>query len=173
MKENDADAWELVLPWLLQLRRNGIAVAVVAHAGRNGLMRGTSRREDSAAWIIGLSELQDASNPAEGARFVSRFLKNRNATETDCPPLEWRFDRDGDTQVRITHRIADAVEILVGWVEDGLNTATALAEEMNISKGHVSKLAKRAITLGRLKKAGRNYALPDTVGDNGRKPYSD
>ena len=48
IKENDADAWELVLPWLLELRRNRIAVIIIAHAGRNGFMRGTSRREDAA-----------------------------------------------------------------------------------------------------------------------------
>jgi hypothetical protein len=172
MKENDADAWELVLPWLLQLRRNGIAVVVVAHAGRNGLMRGTSRREDSAAWIIGLSELQDAGNPADGARFVSRFLKNRNATETDCPPLEWRFDRDGDNHVNITHRLADSAEILLSWVGDGLDTATALADEMNVSKGQISKLAKRLIAQGRLRKSGRSYAVADG-GTAARKPYPD
>jgi len=52
IKENDADAWELVLPWLLEMRRNRIAVVFIAHAGRNGFMRGTSRREDAAFWII-------------------------------------------------------------------------------------------------------------------------
>ena len=60
IKENDADAWELVLPWLLEMRRNRIAVIIVAHAGRNGYMRGTSRREDAAFWIIQLTEAKDA-----------------------------------------------------------------------------------------------------------------
>ncbi len=55
MKENDADSWELVLPWLLQLRRLKIAVVIVAHAGRSGQnMRGTSRREDAAFWVLKL-----------------------------------------------------------------------------------------------------------------------
>lgn len=172
MAENDADAWELVLPWLLQLRRHGIAVVVIAHAGRNGLMRGTSRREDSAAWIIALSELLDAGNPATGARFVSRHVKNRNATEADCPPLEWRFDRDGTDRVRITHRPADSGEIFLGWVADGLDTATALAEEMNISKGQVSKLARRLMHQGRLKKLGRRYVLAAPA-EAARNPYPD
>lgn len=35
IKENDADAWEQVLPWLLDLRRSRIAVIFIAHAGRN------------------------------------------------------------------------------------------------------------------------------------------
>src|SRR5271165_1273548 len=38
MKENDADAWELLLDWLLELRRRRIAVIIVHHAGRAGWM---------------------------------------------------------------------------------------------------------------------------------------
>jgi len=32
--------------WLLVLRRRGISVMVIHHAGKSGLQRGTSRRED-------------------------------------------------------------------------------------------------------------------------------
>ncbi|MEO8429343.1 MAG: AAA family ATPase, partial [Verrucomicrobiota bacterium] len=55
IRENDADAWELVLPWLLELRRNRIAVVFIHHAGRSGAMRGTSRREDAAFWVMQLT----------------------------------------------------------------------------------------------------------------------
>ena len=44
IKENDADSWETVLPWLLELRGNRIAAGFIHHAGCNGAMRGTSRR---------------------------------------------------------------------------------------------------------------------------------
>lgn len=47
MKENDADSWELVNNWLLELRRLKIAVVILHHAGRSGEMRGTSKREDN------------------------------------------------------------------------------------------------------------------------------
>lgn len=41
--ENDADSWEQVLPWLLDLRRHKIAVVVIHHANRSGQnMRGRS-----------------------------------------------------------------------------------------------------------------------------------
>ena len=72
IKENDADAWEQVLPWLLDLRRNRIGVVFIAHAGRNGFMRGTSRREDAAFWIIQLAEAKDAGEIQNGAKFVAR-----------------------------------------------------------------------------------------------------
>lgn len=52
MKENEADSWELVNNWLLDLRRRKIAVVIVHHPGRNGEMRGTSKREDN---VFGLS----------------------------------------------------------------------------------------------------------------------
>ena len=35
MRENDADDWEAVLPWLLTLRRKGIAVCIIHHSGRS------------------------------------------------------------------------------------------------------------------------------------------
>ena len=58
VKENDADAWEVVLPWFLTLRRHRISVVVVHHSGRNKEMRGTSRREDAAFWVIRLDEIE-------------------------------------------------------------------------------------------------------------------
>ncbi len=87
IKENDADAWEQVLPWLLRLApKLEIAVVFIAHAGRNGLMRGTSRREGRGFWIIQLTAAKDEGEIQNGAKFVARFVKNRNATETDCLP---------------------------------------------------------------------------------------
>jgi predicted ATP-dependent serine protease len=160
IKENDADAWEQVLPWLLDLRRNRIAVVFIAHAGRNGFMRGTSRREDAAFWIIQLAEAKDEGDIQNGAKFVARFVKNRNATETECPPLEWHFNKAKDeTCARVTWKKSSTAQIFRQWIEDGVTSAQDIAEEMGISKGQVSKLAKRAKTDGWLKMNGRDYAL--------------
>jgi putative DNA primase/helicase len=157
VKENDADAWELVLPWLLELRRRKIAIVIVAHAGRNGLMRGTSRREDAAFWVLKL-ERQDSDDPLfRGLRFTSLFTKNRNALEDDCPPLEWTVVADGDGPATVTAKTISGVELLVSWVRAGLDSATDIAAEMGISKGQVSKLAKRAERLGLLVIEARHY----------------
>jgi hypothetical protein len=160
IKENGADAWEQVLPWLLDLRRIRIAVVFIAHAGRNGFMRGTSRREDAAFWIIQLAEAKDAGEIQNGAKFVARFVKNRNATETDCPPLEWHFNLpQGETSARVSWKKMSTGQIFRQWIEDGLTRATEIAEEMGLSKGQVSKLAKRGIGDGWLKKDGHDYVL--------------
>jgi putative DNA primase/helicase len=158
MKENGADEWEMVLPWLLTLRRHRIAVVIVAHAGRNGLMRGTSRREDAAFSVIRLDEAQDAGTLKDGARFISRFTKDRNS-RTEQPPIEWTFTTGADGKVSISTKQADGLAVLVEWVRDGLSSAREIAHEMGITPGTVSKMAKRAIEAGRLKKEGRGYAI--------------
>ena len=160
VNENDADSWEKVLPWLLALRRERITVIFVAHAGRNGLMRGTSRREDAAFWIIRLDEVKDLREGDQGARFVARFVKNRNATDEECPSLEWRFAKSGDDgRIAASWKRLSIFELFRQCIEDGLTTATDIAAEMEISKATASRLAAKAIKEGWLKKDGRDYAI--------------
>lgn len=160
INENDADAWEKVLPWLLSLRRARITVIIIAHAGRNGLMRGTSRREDAAFWIIRLDETKDLSDDKDGARFIARFVKNRCVTDGECPSLEWNFKKPGDDgRMGVSWKKLSATEQLRQCIEDGLVTATDIAEEMEISKATASRLAAKAIREGWLRKEGREYAL--------------
>lgn len=171
VKENDADAWELILPWLLQLRRHRIAVVFVAHAGRNGFMRGTTRREDAAVWILSLTEPAAVSETATGAQFVSKFTKCRNTPSEDAPSLEWHFQRDGESGVHVSCKSADPLAVFRGWIEDGLETCGDIATEMGVSKGTVSKLAKRAQKAGWLAHKGRRYVLTSPEGQ--RQPYAD
>lgn len=160
VNENEADAWEAVLPWLLTLRRHRIAVVIVAHSGRDGKnMRGTSRREDAAFSVIRLDEVSDeGAERKNGARFISRFTKDRNS-KIEQPSYEWSFQTGEDGKVKITYKEADRIDVLVQWVADGLTGATDIASEMGISKGTVSKLATKAIEAGRLRKEGNSYAL--------------
>ena len=160
VKENDADSWELILPWLLKLRRHGIAVIFVAHAGRNGQMRGTSRREDAAVWILSLSESTEGKPGSQGARFLARFTKCRNTTSAAAPDLEWHFEPSGDDGVTVNFKVADPLSVMRGWIEEGLDTCTELAAEMEVSKGTISKLARRAMKAGWLTiTEGRRYKL--------------
>jgi hypothetical protein len=167
VKENDADSWELVLPWLLDLRRRRIAVVFIAHAGRNGCMRGTSRREDAAFWILQLTQPNSGEIPENGARFLCRFDKIRNATEVECPPIEWTFGRVSEDRIEISWEPVTGLEKFRHWVEVGLTSATDIANEMKISKGQASKLAKMAMDQGWLRRKGREYELvpgrPPTV----------
>ena len=59
----------------------------------------------------------------------------------------------------VTYREADNLTLFRQWIEDGLDTCGEIAEEMGLSKGQVSKLAKKAEKSGWLKKVGRKYEL--------------
>jgi putative DNA primase/helicase len=80
--ESAGDAWAPMQNWLLKLRRRGIAVLLVHHAGTNGRQRGTSRREDALDTVIGLAQPEDYS-PEQGARFEVHFEKLRNRIDGD------------------------------------------------------------------------------------------
>ena len=160
LRENAADAWERVLPWLLDLRRNRVAVIFIAHAGRNGYMRGTSRREDAAFWIINLSEVPGAGDVQHGARFIAQFTKNRNAIGAECPTLEWTFFKGpGNGKAQVTWKKVSNAVLFRQCVESGLTSGMDIARELGVSRGQVSKLATNAMNEGWLKKDGRHYAL--------------
>ena len=165
MNENDADGWDKVLPWLLDLRRRRVSVVFVAHAGRNGFMRGTSRREDAAFWMLQLTppEKSEEEEEAGGARFVSRFDKNRNATDNDCPPIEFTFRRGENGTAEVLWKHVGALEKFRYLVEHGLTTASQIAEEMGVSAARVSALAKKAMKEGWLRKNGRDYEFVKPV----------
>jgi putative DNA primase/helicase len=78
--ESASDAWVPMQNWLLKLRREGIAVLLVHHAGVNGRQRGTSRREDALDTVIALRRPEDYS-PEQVARFEIHFEKLRNRVE--------------------------------------------------------------------------------------------
>jgi hypothetical protein len=159
VKENDADDWERVLHWILDLRRNRVAVVFVAHAGRNGQMRGTSRREDAAFWILQLTRPDDAEKDEDGARFLCRFDKNRNATEIECPPIDWTFLRGSGGCTEVTWKPISALQKLRSLIESGVRSASDLAMDMKLSPSTVCRLAKEGMTQGWLRHRGREYEL--------------
>ena len=159
MEENKADHWEAVLNWLLAMRRHKVAVLIVHHAGRNGEMRGTSKREDAAFWVLRLDAVDEEKTGTDKlARFISRFTKERNSGRPQAP-LEWTFQTGPDGLTCIGHKVADNLSIFRQWVEVGLNTPTLIATQMGVSVGTVSKWAKKAQQSGWLASDGKKYRL--------------
>ncbi len=76
LRENDSDSWSPIQDWLLRLRRRGISVLIVHHAGKTGGQRGTSRREDVLDTSISLRHPSDYA-PEQGARFEVHIDKGR------------------------------------------------------------------------------------------------
>jgi len=160
MEENSNDDWELVRDWLLRLRQKRVTVVIVHHAGRNGAMRGASRREDMAHWVIKLTDAAEEDSPTS---FLTRFTKCRTCRQSEAPPLKWRL-HDNAGSVTYDCRRHNGIDAMLGMIVDELNmdTAGALAEALEVSTGCVSKWAKKLASEGKIKIEGRKY-LPANV----------
>ena len=66
IRDNDAESWGPIQEWLLRLRRRGVSVLIVHHAGKGGQQRGTSRREDVLDTSISLRRPSDYTPVARG-----------------------------------------------------------------------------------------------------------
>jgi putative DNA primase/helicase len=152
--ENDSISWSSqLLNFTLDIRRRNMSLVMIQHAGRNGLMRGHSRREDPANWIIKLKKVEESC----GARFRSSFEKNRNAASWPVSQ-EWHFRPEGSATI-VTYRVADGMTIFLDLIESGIETNKEIAEEMGVTVGRVSQLASRAENEGWIKKNGAKYKL--------------
>jgi RecA-family ATPase len=141
VKENDADEWEKVLNWLLDLRRRRIAVLIVHHASRSGTMRGTSRREDAAFWVIRIDE-KDRQETERGAVFESVFVKQRNSDTREWT-RKWTFQTEMNGIITIGCQEISFDQKVLQLIEDGLSSASEIADELGVAKSTVSKAAKR------------------------------
>lgn len=164
MLENDADEWEKVLPWLLELRRMGITVFIVAHAGRNKQMRGTSKREDSASSIIKVELVLGRDDSNHDAHFSSTFTKQRSGESLEGL-REWIFKTNSDGEVEIASQTKGFDEQVYELIKLGIDTATEIALELGCAKSTVSKAAKRMIGRKLIFKKGRAYQCVKLTGE--------
>jgi putative DNA primase/helicase len=144
-KENEATSWIPVQQWALGLRRQGISVLFVHHAGKNGTQRGTSKREDILDTVIKLKRPSDYE-PTMGACFELYFEKARGMVG-EAVPIRCQLVED--------KWIYEAVEIsnyqrLLELYKGGMSQKD-IAEELGLSKGQVSKLMKKAKALGEIR----------------------
>jgi putative DNA primase/helicase len=141
IRDNDAESWGPIQEWLLKLRRRGISVLIVHHAGKDGQQRGTSRREDVLDTSISLRNPADYS-PVEGARFEVHLEKARGVHGEAARPFEARLDvRDGRA-MWATRELEDANRARVqALLEDGLSVRD-IADESGISKSTVQRIKK-------------------------------
>ena len=158
MSENDNDSFDYIRDWLLTLRHRSITVLIVHHAGRNGSMRGASRREDIAHWIISLKEAGDEDGKVMG--FTTSFAKCRNCSSRFAMPLHWAL-AEIDGRLHITCTFHQGQDTLLAHVREGVGSASELAELMGVQAGTVSKWAKKLMDAGKLKKKGRDYCSVD------------
>jgi putative DNA primase/helicase len=152
--ESDGDEWFPVQEWLLGLRRRGITVVMAEHTGRNGLPRGTSRREDILDVVLVLRRPADYK-AEDGARVDLRWTKARGLTDDVVAPSEARLavvDGRAEWTVReVAGRDYDqAVEMFVEGASPG-----DVATDLGVSRATAYRWRGQARRDGRIPGRGR------------------
>lgn len=150
-KENDAESWTGVAGWALRQRAHGRAVVFIHHSGKNGLQRGTSKREDILDTTIALRHPSDYTQD-QGARFEIHFEKARALYGKSVDPIEARLEADEhgkqtwmvkDASGALRDRIIELAEL--GMKKD------AIALELGCGRATVYRNLKDAIDNGEVK----------------------
>lgn len=146
-KENEGESWLPVQEWALQLRRRGISVVFVHHAGKAGAQRGTSRREDVLDTVIVLRQ-PDNYTPDQGARFEIHLEKARGVHGEEAKPFEAQLEIRNDAAMWTTSDLADVqLRMIAELTKDGLSVRE-IADETGIPRSTVSRMQTKARQLG-------------------------
>lgn len=145
-KENDAESWLPVQQWILSLRKRGISVLLIHHAGKGGNQRGTSKREDILDTVINLKHPSDYK-PSNGAQFEIHFEKARGMIGDDVNPTLCQLTDNGWTYTYLEN---SNYQKIVELANEGLRSFE-IAEDLDLSKGYISKVLKKAREKGDLK----------------------
>jgi putative DNA primase/helicase len=142
IRDNDAESWGPIQEWLLRLRRRGISVLIVHHAGKGGQQRGTSRREDVLDTSISLRRPEDYA-PTEGVRFEVHIQKGRGIHGNDAKPFEAKMEECNGSAIWTMREIADVNEARIkALMDDGLSVRE-IADETGIPKSTVHRTKKK------------------------------
>ena len=141
-KENESQYWQTMQSWLLDLRRRGITVLLVHHAGKSGDQRGTSAKEDIMDTVISLRRPREYSM-AEGARFEVHLTKARNVVGDEAKPFEANLVA---TETALHWRVKELEDVELEELKRLLSEGYSIrdcAEEMGKSKGAIQRLKKK------------------------------
>jgi hypothetical protein len=146
-KTRDPDPWRKLERFLLLLRRKKTAVLIVHHANKQGLQRGTSRREDLVDLVMAIRRPSDYK-PSEGARFELHFEKTRQLHGTAIDPIEARLaiGYDGRGHWSWTKTEAHELDRVATLLRQGLNP-NQIARELGISKSKAYRLREQMADL--------------------------
>lgn len=148
-RENESESWNPLQGWLLRLRRKGISVLFVHHAGKGGDQRGTSKKEDILDTVIVLRKPSDY-DPKEGARFEVHYEKARGFYGDEAKSFEaWLKEEDGNMAWHVQEIEDIQFNRLTTLHKDGLKQRE-IAQELGLGLGTVNRWIKRAKEEGQI-----------------------
>ena len=129
--------------WLMTLRRRGIAVLLVHHAGKNGEQRGNSKKEDLLDIVIQLKRAGDY-DPRTGAAFTWAVTKGRHLHGDDAAELDLVLTIDnGMARWSFKEAEVSSAERILALADEGM-TAPMIAEELGINRSTAWRAMKKA-----------------------------
>ena len=140
VKENEGEGWLPVQDWALDLRRRGISVLFVHHAGKAGAQRGTSRREDLLDSVVTLKNPADY-NPSEGLRCDVHYEKARGFYGDEALPFEVKLmqGKGGEALWTVADPETSATAKVSELHRHGMSIRD-IAEELGLSKSKVHRI---------------------------------
>lgn len=170
MKENEADEWEKVSPFLLKCRKNKITVVIIHHAGKSGNdMRGTSKREDAIDWCICIKDNNDLKESTQGnakeVNAIISFTKNREGTSDEIDAFTFKC-LTVDNKMEIEFTKLEIKNQIIELIANGMTSCSDIAAELNMTKGNISKHVTALCSKGILKKENREYQINGTYSLN-------
>jgi putative DNA primase/helicase len=146
--ENDAESWDEMQAWLLQLRRAEITTLLLHHDNRSGGQRGTSRKEDVLSQVIQLRWPADYQLE-QGARFEVHLTKGRNLFGPDAAPFEAWLQTENDRPWWTWSKLGDARAIQAARLQEQGLTQRQIAKELGVGVTTVNRALARAKKQGR------------------------
>jgi putative DNA primase/helicase len=141
--ENEGEGWLPVQDWALGLRRRGMSVLFLHHAGKNRSQRGTSRREDLLDTVITLKHPADYA-PNEGLRCEVHFEKTRAMLGESAKPFEVRMQSGPDGRANWTMRgLESAKAQKAAELFEAKGTVRDVADELGISRSAAGRLRQK------------------------------
>jgi putative DNA primase/helicase len=148
-RENDAESWDATQAGFLHLRRRGVSVLMIHHAGRGENARGTSKREDVLDIVIYLHRPHDYS-PEQGAQFEVHLKKARDIYGEEAAPFEAWLSVEEGKAVWTTFALQDLEVEQVLDMSQARRSTQDIAAELGIGKSKVSRIQHRLKEGGRL-----------------------
>jgi putative DNA primase/helicase len=142
-EENAAESWVGIQEWALTQRRAGRSVIFLHHSGKDGLQRGTSKREDVLDTVIGLRRPQDYSAD-QGARFELHYEKARGFHGPDAEAFLAQYEERDGAALWTRRAMTDAeLKRVIDALNDGMSIRGA-AQALDINKSKVERLRTKA-----------------------------
>jgi biotin operon repressor len=164
LKENESDSWEGIMPFLAELKHSGVLVIILHHTNKSGeAMRGTSRREDQADFIIRIRAHREGANEKGVLRLKTEFTKSRNCQSSDLhDEIVWSFRMGEAGQKAVVEYAHYGKECQVlQLIKAGITRCEEIAEELSLAKSTVSMAAQELQRQGLITVKNRRYVLKE------------